>query len=237
MASTLVEQFDRDGYVVVENLFSESEVARMKHEIQRVLDEVRRVATAEGRPNPAQNGVYVGLAAKSDLFRQVAADNRLVNVLRQVMGESILFLSDKVVYKSAETGFRSPWHQDWSYWRGSNKISVWIALDPSTEENGCLKFIPGSHRSVVKHDGVASDGKGFQHRLRQEDVDESKAISLPCAPGTAVVFHDLTLHASHENTSGKDRWALISTYKDATAEDPDYPWAVAAFQVSGTARA
>ena len=58
-------------------------------------------------------------------------------------------------------------------------------------------------------------------------VDESLAVTAEIEAGGAVFFHDLTLHSSHPNRSGEERWVWIPTYRDANAEDNDYPWAVA----------
>jgi phytanoyl-CoA hydroxylase len=230
------EQFKRDGYIIVPDLFTREEAQRLKSEIRRILDDVRQEARESGR-NPdraVHHGVYVGLAARSDLFHQAVQDERLVNVLKAVIGPNVEFLSDKVVFKNHDEDFGTPWHQDWPYWYGSHKISVWVALDDATPENGCLRVIPGSHHSAAVHDGDNSDGKGFTHRIDAGSVDESLAVTGAIAAGGAIVFHDLTLHASHENKSGSERWVWIPTYRDPNAEDPHYPWATAAVVVAGS---
>lgn len=224
-------QFARDGYVIVEDLFSADEMAQAKAEVRRVLDEVNAERKKDGTFR--DNGVYVGLSVRSAFFRKLNADARIADIWEEIFGPNIEFWSDKIVFKSADVDFGSPWHQDYPYWKGANKYSVWIALDDATPENGCLKMIPGSHKSEVNHGGKDTDGVGFGNRLRPEDVDESKAVIVPARKGTAVFFHDLTLHSSFANKSGKDRWALISTYRDASKDDQHYDFATAAFMVRG----
>jgi hypothetical protein len=214
--------FDRDGFTIERGVFTEGEVAGFKREICRLLE-----------THEAHGGVFVGLAANSPVFRDLAGDARLLDALEPILGPNIEFLSDKVVLKSAATDYGSPWHQDWPYWKGIHKVSIWIALDPATPENGCLKLLPGSHRTHAVHDGDAGGTKLFVHRLAPGAVDESRAAVVPCAPGDAVFFHDLTLHASYPNTSGADRWAMISTYRSASEPDLDYEWSVAARVVRG----
>ncbi len=216
------QSFDTNGYVVVRGLFSPEECAAYKQEIRRLL---------ETHQNHA--GVFVGLAANSPVFREAARHPALLDALEAILGPNIEFLSDKVVFKSADVDFGSPWHQDWPYWQGIHKVSAWVALDAATPENGCLKLMPGSHKSVATHDGQAAEGEGFGHRLRPDAVDENCAVVMPCTVGDAVLFHDLTLHASFPNTTGQDRWALISTYRSASEPDLDYDWAVAAEIVRG----
>lgn len=223
-----VARYHRDGFILVESVFSLDEVAAMKVEIRRILEQRRKE-----KPGTATNGVYVGLTIASTLFRQVNADPRVVDVLEQIIGPNLEFWSDKVVFKSADVDFSSPWHQDWQYWKGANKWSVWIALDDATPENGCLKLLPGTHRSVIAHNGKDKDGIGFSNRLDENAVDESQAVVVPVRAGGAVFFHDLALHASLPNTSGRDRWAVISTYRDASADDLEYTFARGAFMVRG----
>ena len=219
----LKETYAQFGYVLVRGLFPPDEVARLKEEAQRILAEKGHHA-----------GVFVGLAASSPVFAEAVRDPRLLDALEPLIGPDIEFLSDKVVYKSADTGYGSPWHQDWPYWKGAHKLSVWVALEPATKENGCLKLLPGSHKAVAEHAGTAKEGEGFGHRLSEDAVDESLAVSAPCEPGDAVFFHDLTLHASHPNTSGQDRYAWIITYRNAAEEDLTYDWSVAAAVVRGS---
>jgi ectoine hydroxylase-related dioxygenase (phytanoyl-CoA dioxygenase family) len=232
----LGREFRENGFVKVEGMFSAADVAEFKEEIRRILDAARERAAARGDApgSVAADGVYVGLAAGSDYFRQVARDERLLDALEPILGPNIEFLSDKVVFKAADVDYGSPWHQDWPYWGGAHKISAWIALDPATPENGCLKLLPGSHLHSAPHANVdAPAGEGFGLRLKPGEVDESQAVLVPAAPGDAVLFHDLTLHASFPNHSGRDRWALISTYRSASEPDLAYDWAVAAEVVRG----
>ncbi|MBM3216775.1 phytanoyl-CoA dioxygenase family protein [Candidatus Poribacteria bacterium] len=235
-SSELAKAFAEEGYVIVPNLLTRAETIEIKRETRLIVDRVREdVALSGGDPVAAlRTGVVVGLAARSEFFKRAVADPRIVDILEAIQGPNVEFLSDKVVYKQEGTEFGSPWHQDWPYWRGTNKISVWIPLDDATPENGTLKVLPRSHIEFVTHDGDSSDGYGFGHRLRPDAIDESQAVTAELEAGGAVFFHDLTLHASHPNQSGADRWVWIPTYRDAQAEDPAYPWAVAAAVVRGS---
>ena len=232
----IVQSFERDGFVVVPNLFRREEVKVLKEGIQTILDEVRQETEDGAQSSLEATGVYVGLAARSGLFRQAVRDERLLDILEAILGPNVEFLSDKVVFKDTERHVASPWHQDWPYREGTHKISVWVALDDATPENGCLKLLPGSHRGSVIHDGDMSDGAGFGYRIRPETVDECVAITAPVEAGGAVFFHDLTMHSSHPNTERRERWTWVPTYRDAQAEDPPYSFAVANAVVRGVGR-
>jgi len=229
--------FDRDGFVIVPNLFRRDESAALKDEMQRVVADVIRESEAEGRdPRIRHSGVFVGLAARSEVYRQAVRDARLLDVIAAIMSPNIAFFSDKAVFKSEGTEFSSPWHQDWAYWKGSHKFSVWVALDDVSPENGCLRVLPGSHRTFVEHNHDTGDGR-FGNRLDDDKLDDSGAVTAAMEAGGAVFFSDLTLHASYPNTSRADRWVWIPTYRDAQAKDPAYPFAVAAAVVRGTGSA
>jgi phytanoyl-CoA hydroxylase len=234
----LTEQSLRDGFLMVPDLFTREEMAAAKQEIAGVLDGVRReAALREEDPDRAINGgVFVGLSARNAACRRLNRDPRFLDILESIIGPNIEFLSDKVVFKSAATEFGTPWHQDWPYWYGAHKWSVWLALDDATVENGCMKLLPGSQRSVAEHDGQARPGEAFNRRLRQDAVDESQAVTAAISAGGAVFLHDLTLHSSYPNITGADRWAWIGTYRDAVAHDLQYEWSVAAEVVRGISR-
>ena len=226
--STVCDDFTETGFAIVPNLFTRDEVQRLKLECIDILEAVEKETGSV-----AEHGVCVGLAARSLVFQAAVGDERLLDILAEILAPDIEFLSDKVVFKSESMTFASPWHQDWHYWHGAHKHSIWVALDDATVENGCLKLFPGSHKSAIVHDGDASDGHGFGNRLRPDAIDESLAVTAEIEAGGAVFFHDLTLHSSHPNRSGEERWVWIPTYRDAKAEDNDYPWAVAAKVLRG----
>lgn len=219
------ENFENSGYLLLHGLFSKEEMAEAKREIARVLE---CEAQAAARETVTHGGVWVGLSARSGAVRALNRDARILDVLEEIYSPAIEFLSDKVALKSSDTTFPSPWHQDWPYWLGSHKISVWLALDTATVENGCMRVLPGSHLSALAHDAEVAPGEAFGNRVRPESVDESLAVDAAMEAGGALFFHDLTLHSSHPNRTGQDRWAWIGTYRVAGAADPEYSWAVAA---------
>lgn len=232
----LGEDFARDGFVIVPHLYELKEVKAFKAEIRRLFAEIKAevIEAGEDSENLFGSGVYVGLAARSPVFRQAMRDARLLDILEAAMGSNIEFISDKVVFKNATTTYASPWHQDWPYWEGCHKISVWVALDDATPQNGTLRVIPGSHRVPREHYDP-QDGRAFSNRVRPQEIDESQAVTATIEAGGAVFFHDLTIHGSHAVTTQQDRWVWIPTYRNAIegTNDPFYDWAMAADVVRG----
>ncbi|MEZ4713181.1 MAG: phytanoyl-CoA dioxygenase family protein [Caldilineaceae bacterium] len=211
-----VAQYHRDGYVVARGLIDAETARRWKEVLQARLAQEGNLAIP--------SGVRVWMADDMDEFTgaQVCSE-RITAALQQLIGPSVEFLSVKAVFKNGQTNFASPWHHDWAYWKGSPKISIWIALDAADTDNGCLRMIPGSHTAVTEM-GDVDDGKGFNARIGEKDVDAARVDTLPVERGDAVFFHDLTLHASCPNPSGRDRWTAIATYRNADQPDASTVW-------------
>ncbi len=209
-----IEQYDRDGLVAVPGLFEPEEMVRWKEILVEALKD-----NAEAQ----RIGLHVWFAeAFVTGLIDAMRDERMVSVLRQIVGPNIEFLSSKAVFKNGKTAYPSPWHQDWFYWGGAPKMSVWIALDDATPENGCLKFIPGTHTRVFDRKEYANER--FENRIEDADIAGLSEITMTCKRGDAVFFHDLTVHASHPNTSGGDRWSFIATYRDGAVADESKVW-------------
>ena len=119
------------------------------------------------------------------------------------------------VFKSGAQRFASPWHIDAFYWRNTRpKLSVWIALDDVAADNGALIVVRGSHRQEwqsATSDMRDTNGE-FNNVIEQKTWRPEDEVICEVPRGSAIFFSDLLVHASCENTAGKDRFSLISTY-------------------------
>lgn len=211
-----VAQYQRDGFIVVRNLFNEQEAMQWKDAL--------KVRVAELNKLDEPSGVCVLMPEMMDSYTSAKVqDAKVVQILQQLIGPNVEFLSVKAVFKNAKTNFNSPWHQDWVYWQGTNKISIWIALDDAAPDNGCMRMVAGSHHQLAAMQ-VVEDDNGFNRRVSEEALQGSEIETLPVRRGDAIFFHDLTLHASCPNTSGRDRWCAIATYRDASQADSSTVW-------------
>lgn len=217
VASNLKQDYDRDGYVIVRGLYSEQQMLAWKQALREALD-------AEGFDHPSGVRVWADRTLPKPVLSAMS-DPQIARILEELIGPSIEYLSAKAVFKDGKTRFGSPWHQDWFYWEGAPKISVWIALDDATVDNGCLTVVPGTHKRTYAKQVVG--GESFVNRIRDEDLAGAEVVSASARRGDAIFFHDLLVHGSHANRVGGDRWSLISTYRSGTVRDNATDWQTA----------
>ena len=78
-------------------------------------------------------------------------------------------------------------------WKGTNKLSLWVAIDDATVDNGCLKVVPESHRAVLPHE-QHTEAIAFDSRVSADSI-ANEQMSVPLEAGSVLFFHDLLLHA------------------------------------------
>ena len=193
-----VERYARDGYVVPDFRLPLETIEAIKADHGRLI--ARHPEFAD----------YCSSLLVHDLcFLNYARDPGILDMVAQLIGPGIALWNSSLFAKPARVGTRTPWHQDGEYWpiRPLATCTVWIALDASTRENGCLRFLPGTHRgrTLASHHHNDAEGNALPLELDAEHVDESKAVDVELEPGQ-VSLHDVYLmHGSEPNTSGRPR--------------------------------
>ena len=132
----------------------------------------------------------------------------------QLLGRPVVQFHDQLFCKPASHGGVVAWHQDYSYWtwtRPMNHLTCWIALDDAGVENGCLNYIPGSHRwGLLPRKGLTGAMDSIRSVLtdrQREAMEKIEPVVLP--EGYGSFHHPLTLHGSFENRSDRQRRALV----------------------------
>lgn len=221
--SDQIADFNRDGYLFVRGLFTEEEIgllgetARNDHAMDQAsstMDDGEGNDVRLSLWNHPGDGVY-GMVARCP---------RVVDGVEEILGEEVYHYHSKMILKDAKVGGAWAWHQDYGYWYQNgllfpDLVSVMIAVDPATRENGCLQVLRGSHKmGRVNH--ILT---GAQAGADLEQVDEAckrlETVHCEMTPGDALYFHSNTLHCSAANNSDHARWALICCY-NTRSNDP-----------------
>ena len=235
------EQFDRDGFVVLEDLVDADTVEH----VRRATDEFCSEADAFLASMPderlfiAERGAITfapHIAQRSDVLRSFVASRAITDVVRDLVGPDARLYHDQAVYKASEKPRPFPWHQDngYNFVTPEHYLTIWVALTDVPVEAGCVWVAPGLHRlGTLVHAYV--EPLGFQI-FAQPPV---APVAAPIRAGSAVVFSSLTPHLTGANVSGAMRKAYILQYvgprarrfghtdgDDGVALDDDgqYPW-------------
>jgi len=137
----------------------------------------------------------------------------------QLLGGAVRFWHDQLFCKPAHHGGVVAWHQDYSYWTRTQPMShltCWIALDDSTTENGCLWYVPGSHRwPLLPITGLAGDMNEIMTVLDEEQKAAFRPVPIELKRGHCTFHHPLLVHGSFENRSDRQRRAtVINVFRD-----------------------
>ena len=149
---------------------------------------------------------------------------RMVDACEQILDDEVYHYHSKMIMKDAKVGGAWTWHQDYGYWYQNgvlfpDLVSVFIAVDPCTKENGCLQVIRGSHR-LGRIDHVLTGQQAGADTGRVEEVlKRLPLVHVEMNPGDALFFHPNLLHRSDRNTSDHPRWSMICCY-NARHNDP-----------------
>ena len=219
-----LSQYEDEGYLILPEVLRPDEVAAAAAEIERL----HRVAAADPEAGSFQFEPFTDTRAEqgrpvlrkiegsdriSGLFAGMAANPRVLEVVRELLGPDLLLFRSTLMLKPARHGSRHALHQDVAYWplQPPTLVTVSIALSASASENGCIQVIPGSHRWPVGEWGnIARDGAAAM--TDRTDVDVSELRDVPLAAGSAVLFHSNIVHGSGPNRSDRPRHTALYAY-------------------------
>ncbi|GAB5471247.1 MAG: hypothetical protein Kilf2KO_42770 [Rhodospirillales bacterium] len=206
----LAARFFRDGFCFPLSVMSAEAAARYR----RTLEKLEVVAEGSRLGNKAQlNFPHVIFRFADEIVRRPA----LLDAVEAILGPDILVWGATFFIKEPQTASYVSWHQDLRYWGLSEPdglVSAWIALGPVTEANGCMRFLPGSHRGPLLAHRDSFDEANFLTRGQEveAEVDEGAVVPVELAPGQASFHHGKLLHASGPNRSDARRIGLVVNY-------------------------
>lgn len=140
----------------------------------------------------------------------------MLSMARYFLGDDIIVKFNSVFVKPAKTGSATPWHQDNGLWRDgeTDPFNAWMALDPATRENGCMQFIPGSHKGeIVPHVMYEDSIHGELPRdLVKARIAQCGTEHIELGPGDVVCWHSSLWHYSPPNPSPNSRIAIAGVW-------------------------
>ena len=227
--------FEKEGYLIVENLLSTEEVERCQAEIhqlhafaaghesdgERTRAEIARSHVQRepfAKDETQGNNLPVLRKAEntrqySEVFRDLAEHPKLIDVIQELTGsDDLLLFRSTLMFKPAFHGSSHGLHQDSAYWPMDppNLVTVSIALNDATPENGCFKVIPKSHLWGMQSWGHIAREQDAKLTDRREVA--AQQMDVPLAAGSALFFHSLMVHGSGPNTTPHPRNTALYAY-------------------------
>jgi len=230
-----VEFFHEHGYLAGVRLLDEVQIESLRREVMELVD-----------PKHPGNALFYEFnsneSAKPEeiLFHSLGAWRILPGLhdvlwhpgftvpASQLLEGAVRFWHDQIFYKPAHHGGVVIWHQDYSYWtrtRPMAHLSCWIGLDGSTQENGCLHYVPGSHRwNLLPRAAFANDMNAIEDALTPEQKLEFKPVPIELKQGECSFHHPLMVHGSFENKTDRPRRAtVINVFRDGVKSNSNEP--------------
>ena len=146
----------------------------------------------------------------------------------QLLDGPVRFWHDQIFYKPAQHGGVVIWHQDYSYWTRTTPVahtSCWIGLDDSTRENGCVHYVPGSHRwPLLPRTSFANQMDVVLGSLTPEQREQFNPVPIELKAGECSFHHPLMVHGSYANRTARPRRAVvINAFRDGVVSASDAP--------------
>ncbi len=215
--------FERDGYVLVPGLVSAAETVALRRALEAKLD-------VAGQGDAVEQGSRLKYAVTENpaalrLLMRIVHRSQVLPFATERQRDPIIEHT-KALLKSPH-GPWTPWHQDAGYWEKFDPehtmFTLWIALTPIDEQNGCLRVIPGSHRGErLPHEAL--DGDPYELAIAPQTVErlerETAPVDVVLEPGDAVLFDCKLVHSARPNGTDHHRMALKVAFQDRERRKP-----------------
>lgn len=212
--------FRRDGFLVPRYRLPAADLAALQALTERIVADNPRLADVPmSCPHVPGSGVQDLKAGPGWLPLSLHPD--ILDIVEQVVGPDIVLWGSNLFYKRPQEGPATPWHRDGAYWPITPlaTTSVWIAISDSVRENGCLRFIPGSHaaRDIGEHYESREAGVVIPGTLTPGSFDEATARDVEMEPGQIVLFDCYTVHGAQANRGTRHRAGYALRFMPATS--------------------
>lgn len=200
-----VKEYDEAGYLVFRQVIDAALISEASDHVAWLT---------ERHPELRGEELSHELVARDPFWVRLVSDDRLLDIAEIFVGPDIALFASHYISKPPFSGQPVLWHQDGAYWPlvPMHVVTLWLAVDESVPENGCLRVIPGSHRGDLHALRRRDDTANVLGSESATDVDESRAVDMILAPGDVEVHHPKIMHGSAANTSPRRRCGLTIRY-------------------------
>ena len=159
-----------------------------------------------------------------------ALDDAILGLVEPILGPDLALFSTHFICKPKGNGRRVPWHEDSAYWKGQIEpmevATVWLALDPSLRENGCMMVIPGTHRTGRRgfsdYDAVDPSRNVFSNEILPAQREDERRVYLELQPNHCSLHNARIQHGSEPNTSSLRRCGWTMRFTSTAVKFADF---------------
>jgi ectoine hydroxylase-related dioxygenase (phytanoyl-CoA dioxygenase family) len=229
-----VAHFHEYGYLSGIKLLEDVQIEVLRSQLTEVMDPKHPAHHLfyEFHSNESQNSDSIlfhslGQWRITNAFHDILWNPAFLMAAHQLLeNKPVRFWHDQLFYKPAKHGGVVAWHQDYSYWTRTiamQHLTCWTGLDDATIENGCLHYVPKSHKwGLLDAPSLAGDMNGLMKYLTEEQKKEFKPVAIEMKKGYGTFHHPLMVHGSYENNSEMSRRAfVINVFADGTVSNTD----------------
>jgi ectoine hydroxylase-related dioxygenase (phytanoyl-CoA dioxygenase family) len=230
-----IAHYHEHGYLRGVRVLSDAQVDALREELDRLINPKHPGHSLfyEFNSNESANPNTVlfhalGAWRIEEGFHDVLWNPAFLLPASQLLGGPIRFWHDQLFCKPAMHGGVVAWHQDYSYWTRTEPVAhltCWIGLDDSTLDNGCVHYVPGSHRwNLLPITGLAGNMNEIQTVLTDEQKAAFRPVPIELKRGECSFHHSLMVHGSYENRVDRPRRAtVINVFRDGVRSASDKP--------------
>ena len=217
-----IDHYRSQGWLSPLDVLTEDEAADARAALESHEAEHGPFAT-----RPERSRAYLPFTWVDEIMR----NERLVDMVDDLIGPDILCWNAIFWIKEPGAGSYVGWHQDATYWGLDNLelVTVWVALSEASEEAGCMRVLPGSHRETLDHDETYDIDNLLTRGQQILDVDVADTVPMPLRPGQASFHNVATAHGSGPNRSADRRIGLSLHYMPTHTRQTLAAWDSAAF--------
>jgi ectoine hydroxylase-related dioxygenase (phytanoyl-CoA dioxygenase family) len=235
LSDAQIEFFRENGYLAGVRLLNDEQVEILRGELERLMEPSHpgRELFHEYHANEsteANRVLFHALGAWRVLpgFHDLLWNPAFLVPASQLLGGAVRFWHDQLFCKPARHGGVVAWHQDYSYWTRTTPLAhltCWIGLDDSTRENGCLHYVPGSHKwPDLPKPVLAGELEESRRSLPAALQEKFKPVAIELKKGEASFHHARTMHGSGANDTPQPRRAtVINAFRDGVMSNTDEP--------------
>jgi ectoine hydroxylase-related dioxygenase (phytanoyl-CoA dioxygenase family) len=230
-----LEFYNENGYLAGVRMLEDRQVEALREELRELMrpECARSEFWYEFNSNESRDPSRVlfhalGAWRIARGFHDLLWNPRFTVAASQLLGGAVRFWHDQLFCKPARHGGVVAWHQDYSYWTRTTPLAhltCWIGLDDSTRENGCVRYVPGSHRwPDLPVTGLAGDMDAIHSVLTDEQKRMFKPVAIELKAGECSFHHPRMIHGSLANDTRRPRRAtVINVFRDGVLSNSDEP--------------